>query len=208
MRVLGVDPGLGRTGVAVVDGRPGALRLVHHACLETVPQTSDAARLASLLELVGGAVAAHRPDVAAVEQLFFSTNRRTAMRVSEARGVILCALARGGVPIAEYTPTQVKEAVTGYGAARKPQVGRMTCSLLGVDSIPGPDDATDACAVAVCHHHRAALSRAVAARPEPSMARLEEAVARARARLQATFPAVTPGSGRGPSRPVRRRAGP
>lgn len=188
MRVLGIDPGLGRTGVAVVDGRPGRLTLAFSACLETLPQNSDARRLAGLLELVAAAVADHRPDVAAVEQLFFSTNRRTAMRVSEARGVILCALARSGVPIAEYTPTQVKEAVTGYGAARKPQVNRMTCSLLGVDSIAGRDDATDACAIAVCHHHRAALSLAVGARPQEPMIRLEEVVARARAKLAAGRP--------------------
>ncbi|MFN2569962.1 MAG: crossover junction endodeoxyribonuclease RuvC [Candidatus Dormibacteria bacterium] len=179
MRVLGVDPGLGRTGIAVVDGRPGRLRLIHSDCLETPAQTGDPGRLAALLHLVGAAVATHRPDIAAVEQLFFSTNRRTAMRVSEARGVILCALARAGVPVAEYTPTQVKEAVTGYGAARKPQVGRMTCSLLGVERIVGPDDATDACAVAVCHHHRAGLAAAVGVRPQDSMVRLEELVARA-----------------------------
>ena len=79
------------------------------------------------------------------------------MRVSEARGVVLCALAREGVAVAEYTPTQVKEAVCGYGAARKPQVARMVANLLGVPGIPGHDDVADACAVAVCHHHRARL---------------------------------------------------
>ena len=104
MRVLGIDPGLARTGVAVVDGAPGHLVLLHAACIETVPQTSEAMRLAILFDLVVEACTSLRPEVAAVEELFFSTNRRTAMRVSEARGVVLCALAREGVAVAEYTP--------------------------------------------------------------------------------------------------------
>ena len=138
MRVLGVDPGLARTGVAIVDGAPGHLVLLHAACIETVPQTDEAARLAILFDFVVDACTALRPEVAAVEEFFFSTNRRTAMRVSEARGVVLCALAREGIAIAEYTPTQVKEAVCGYGAARKPQVARMVANLLGVASDSGP----------------------------------------------------------------------
>jgi len=118
-----------------------------------------------------------------VERLFFSTNRSTAMRVSEARGVLLCAIAAAGVPVFEYTPNEVKEAVAGYGAARKPQVLRMTVQLLSVDGIGGPDDVADACAIAVCHHHRAALTlrvRRQAARPAVSA--LDVAVAAARAR--------------------------
>jgi crossover junction endodeoxyribonuclease RuvC len=125
-----------------------------------------------------------RPEVAAVEELFFSTNRRTAMRVSEARGVVLCALAREGMAVAEYTPTQVKEAVCGYGAARKPQVARMVANLLGVPDIPGHDDVADACAVAVCHHHRGSLA-ALSPRRQPLLqSPLDVAVTRARAALQ------------------------
>src|SRR6202047_1559118 len=183
MRVLGIDPGLARTGVAVVDGAPGRLVLVHAACIETVPQTSEAMRLAILFDLVVEACTSLRPEVAAVEELFFSTNRRTAMRVSEARGVVLCALAREGVAIAEYTPTQVKEAVCGYGAARKPQVARMVANLLGVADIPGHDDVADACAVAVCHHDPA-RRRARAPRGRPRReSPLAGAVSRARAAL-------------------------
>lgn len=155
MRVLGIDPGLGRTGYAVVDGSPGRLTLIAADRIDTVPQTEEAMRLVSLFEMVAGIVAGHAPDVVAVEQLFFSTNRRTAMRVSEARGVIVCAVARAGVPVAEYTPTQVKQAVCGYGGADKRQVARMTQSLLALDT--NRDDVSDACAVAVCHHHRAHL---------------------------------------------------
>ena len=179
MRVLGIDPGLGRTGAAVVDGAPGALQLVHAARLDTVPQTSEPARLANLYELVADVLRCYAPDVVAVEQLFFSTNRRTAMRVSEARGVILCAIARDGRPVAEYTPTQVKEAVCGYGAAQKQQVMRMTKRLLTLDS--DADDVADACAVAVCHHHRARLGALVGATRRPRGAStLERAVSRAR----------------------------
>jgi crossover junction endodeoxyribonuclease RuvC len=182
-RVLGVDPGLGRVGVAVVEGQPGALRLVHAERLDTVPQSDAAARLVALFDLVSAAVREQRPDVAAVEELFFSTNRQTAMRVAEARGVIVMALARAGLAVHEYTPQQVKQAVCGYGGARKPQVMRMTLHLLQLRSTS--DDVADACAVAICHHHRARLA-ALSPRPRPAASqRLEHAVALARARLEA-----------------------
>ncbi len=184
MIVLGVDPGLARTGVAVVEGTPGALRLRHAECLETPTGSADPDRLALLLGALELLIARERPQAAAVERLFFSTNRRTAMRVGEARGVILCGLARAGLSVAEYTPPQVKEAVAGYGGANKAQVDRMVRTLLGVTVIEGPDDVADACAVAVCHHHRARLSTAspatVAARMTPGIA---AAVARARTSL-------------------------
>ncbi len=183
MRVLGVDPGLGRTGVAVVDGDPGGLRLVHSECLSTAAGIDDADRLVQLSRMITAVVAEHQPAFAAVERLFFSTNRSTAMRVSEARGVLLCALAGAGVPIAEYTPNEVKESVAGYGAARKPQVLRMTMQMLSVDRIDGPDDVADACAIAVCHHHRAAMSvRLRGAGVSPAGNALDHAVAAARAR--------------------------
>ena len=184
MRVLGVDPGLGRTGVAVVDGSPGALRLVHASCLSTPASLDDAERLFLLSTLITTVVAEHPPAFAAVERLFFSTNRSTAMRVAEARGVLLCALAAAGVPVVEYTPNEVKESVAGYGGARKPQVLRMTMQLLSVDSIEGPDDVADACAIAVCHHHRASLTvRVRAQRLRSASTPLDTAVAAARARL-------------------------
>ncbi|HXA30308.1 MAG TPA: crossover junction endodeoxyribonuclease RuvC [Candidatus Angelobacter sp.] len=186
MRVIGVDPGLARTGVAVVEGEPGALRLVHAGCVETLPGVSDASRLAVLLTELEALCARHRPEAAAVEQLFFASNRTTAMRVAEARGVALCALARAGLDVVEYTPMQVKESVAGHGGAAKPQVGRMVRTLLRVDSIPGPDDVADACAVAITHLHRARMGRAVGARVAASggqnSSRLAAAVAAAQAR--------------------------
>jgi crossover junction endodeoxyribonuclease RuvC len=188
MRVLGVDPGLARTGVAIVDGASGHLVLLHATCIETVPQPSEAGRLAMLFDLVVEACTTLRPEVAAVEELFFSTNRRTAMRVSEARGVVLCALAREGIPVAEYTPTQVKEAVCGYGAARKPQVARMVANLLGVPDIPGHDDVADACAVAVCHHHRGSLGALAPRTRDHRESALDIAVRRARAAMLRSTP--------------------
>jgi crossover junction endodeoxyribonuclease RuvC len=190
LRVLGVDPGLGRTGVALVEGRPGSLRLVHVGCIETAADEGDGARLLNLSLALGELAGRLLPEVAAVERLYFSTNRQTAMRVSEARGVILCALAAAGVPVAEYTPNEVKESIAGYGAATKRQVARMSASLLGVERIEGPDDAADACAAAICHHHRAALRERAGPGRGPVMApALEAAVAAARARAR---PSVAP----------------
>lgn len=183
MRVLGVDPGIARTGVALVDGAPGALRLVHATCIETDPGMGGEVRLAALFAALEALCAEHRPDAAAVEELFFATNRRSAMQVAEARGVILCALARAGLATSSYTPLQVKESVAGYGAAAKPQVARMTRRLLGVTTIAGPDDTTDACAVAICHHHRRPMDVAVprlARRQSGPTPGLVAAIARAR----------------------------
>ena len=187
MRVLGVDPGLGRTGVAIVDGAPGHLQLVHAACLDTPADADDAQRLHRLSTQLAATIALHRPDVAAVERLFFSTNRTTAMRVSEARGVLLCAVAAAGVAAVEYTPNEVKESVAGYGSARKQQVTRMVVRTLGVERIAGPDDVTDACAIAICHHHRAAIALQLrgARAPRTGTTALDAAVAAARAQLAA-----------------------
>jgi Holliday junction resolvasome RuvABC endonuclease subunit len=132
-----------------------------------------------------------------VERLFFSTNRQTAMRVSQARGVILCTLAAAGIPIAEYTPNEIKESIAGYGGATKRQVLRMCGALLGVEEIPGPDDTADACAAAICHHHRAGLQPQVAPAPVSRVSpALELAIAAARER-----------SGGGPTRRPAPRAG-
>lgn len=161
MRVLGIDPGLGRTGYALVDGVPGKLRLVDAGRIDTASTDAMGTRLLALAMMLGEVIATHAPDVAAVEEIFFSTNRRTAMRVGEARGVILFAVARAGVPVAEYTPTQVKQAVCGYGAADKQQVTKMTRALLALRG--NRDDVADACAIAVCHHHRARLGAMVQA---------------------------------------------
>jgi len=195
VRVLGVDPGLGRTGVALVEGRPGSLRLVHAFCIETAEGDGDGVRLLALSRLLARSAGELRPDVAAVERLYFSTNRQTAMRVSQARGVILCTLAELAVPVAEYTPNEIKESIAGYGAASKGQVQRMCRALLGVERIPGPDDTADACAAAICHHHRAALlPRTAGVAPSARMSTaLETAIAAARERGASPGPAPRAG---------------
>jgi crossover junction endodeoxyribonuclease RuvC len=183
VRVLGVDPGLGRTGVALVEGHPGSLRLIHAECIETGAEDADGPRLLELSRRLAQSAGSLHPDVAAVERLFFSTNRQTAMRVSQARGVILCTLAAAGIPIAEYTPNEIKESIAGYGGATKRQVLRMCGALLGVEEIPGPDDTADACAAAICHHHRAGLQPQVAPAPASRVSpALELAIAAARER--------------------------
>ncbi|MGD1034148.1 MAG: crossover junction endodeoxyribonuclease RuvC [Candidatus Dormibacteria bacterium] len=195
MRVLGVDPGLGRTGVALVEGRAGSLRLEHAECIETGAEEADGPRLLELSRLLARSAEALRPDVAVVERLFFSTNRQTAMRVSQARGVILCTLAAAGIQIAEYTPNEIKESVAGYGGATKRQVLRMCGSLLGVERIPGPDDTADACAAAICHHHRAGLQPQVAPAPASRVSpALELAIAAARERSGGSVTASRPGT--------------
>lgn len=160
MRVLGIDPGIGRTGIALVDGRVTELELVDAFTIETLPQTEMPRRLASLLQQIEDVVARFTPEVASVETLLFSTNRSTAINVAQARGVILCALGNKGVSFVEYSPNQVKEAVAGFGGAKKPQVYAMTRRLLGIAELKGPDDTADACAIAICHHHRARLGSA------------------------------------------------
>jgi crossover junction endodeoxyribonuclease RuvC len=195
VRVLGVDPGLGRTGVALVEGRPGSLRLTHAECIETGAEEADGPRLLELSRLLAQSAGSLHPDVAAVERLFFSTNRQTAMRVSQARGVILCTLAAAGIPIAEYTPNEIKESIAGYGGATKRQVLRMCGALLGVERIPGPDDTADACAAAICHHHRAGLRpRLATAAASGGSPALDLAVAAARERAGAPASRPTPGA--------------
>ncbi len=155
MLVLGLDPGLATTGYGLVqkDGRD--LKAVAYGVLKTPADLPVAERLALLHRALLDLLAAYRPQAAAVEELFFSTNARTAIVVGEARGVILLTLAQAQVPIAEYTPLQVKQAITGYGQAEKAQMQQMVRLLLNLEHLPQPDDAADALAVAICHHHTA-----------------------------------------------------
>jgi crossover junction endodeoxyribonuclease RuvC len=116
-----------------------------------------AQRLIDLHQKLGELIGQFHPDAAAVEDLFFATNARTAMSVGQARGVLLLTLAQAGLPVFEYTPLQVKQAVTGYGQADKNQVQQMVRMLLHLEELPRPDDAADALAVSICHHHSAKM---------------------------------------------------
>ncbi len=153
MRVLGIDPGTAITGYGLVDEGDQGLTLVDCGVITTPSDQPLPARLQTIYRGLGGVIERHRPQAAAVEELFFSRNARTALSVGHARGVALLVLADAGLPIFEYKPLEVKQAVAGYGGADKQQVQEMVRLLLGLDQAPRPDDAADAVAVAVCHLH-------------------------------------------------------
>ena len=159
MRILGIDPGIGRMGWGVIEMQPKALRrssgqesTVHdYGCLETQPNSELSNRLKTIYEFVDKLCKDHKPDALAIEELFFNTNAKTAFVVGQARGVVLLASAQHAIPVAIYTPLQVKMAITGYGRAEKNQIGQMVKTLLHLDSIPKPDDTCDALAIALTH---------------------------------------------------------
>ena len=163
MLVLGLDPGLALTGWALVDGGGGRLRLQGSGCLTTPAHLGEPQRLLALSQQAEELLGMAGADVVAVEKLYFQRNVSTAMAVSQARGILLCAAARRGLPVAEYTPGEVKRAVTGSGAADKRQVARMVQLILGAKVPTSPDDVTDACAVGICHQHASGLRSALAA---------------------------------------------
>ncbi|TAK12844.1 MAG: crossover junction endodeoxyribonuclease RuvC [Anaerolineae bacterium] len=154
MLVLGIDPGTATTGYGLVREAPnGGLEAVDHGVILTPASLEMPQRLAQLYEQLNHIIARHRPEGSAVEKLFFQKNVSTAMTVGQARGVILLGLAQAGLDVAEYTPNEVKQAVVGYGSAQKKQVQEMVRVLLALKTIPKPDDAADALAVAICHLH-------------------------------------------------------
>ncbi len=157
MRVLGVDPGTAITGYAIVAEEGGELRPVVISVINTPAKTPLPSRLQTIYRELQQVIDTFKPEAAAVEQLFFSRNERTAMSVGQARGVVLLALANAALPIAEYTPMQIKQAITGYGGADKHQIQEMVRMLLNLPKAPQPDDAADAAAVAICYLHRLKL---------------------------------------------------
>jgi crossover junction endodeoxyribonuclease RuvC len=158
MRALGVDPGIAITGYGVVDETGAGLEAVTFGVIRTPPDLPTAERLQQIYQSMLSLAAEWQVGVASVEELFFSSNVRTAMSVGQARGVALLALADAGLPVFEYTPMMIKQAVTGYGNADKAQMQEMVRLLLSLDAAPRPDDAADALAVAICHLHSARLA--------------------------------------------------
>ena len=148
MKVLGIDPGTAALGYGIVERSGGRLREVDHGCLTTTPDVSLPERLLSIHALVDELISLHEPDVVGVERLFFSKNVQTALGVGQARGVILLAAAQHDIPVREATPSEVKSAIAGYGAADKEQVARMVQLVLGMSERPRPADAADALAIA------------------------------------------------------------
>lgn len=157
MRVLGIDPGLGRCGWAVVEGGAHGTTALGYDTVAT-RGAEVAPRLALLAARLREVVARYQPDALAIERLFVNANVRTAMTVGQASGVALLIAAEQGLPVASYTPSQVKRAVTGTGAAPKAQIGYMVRALLKLNAVPTPADTADALAVALCHlHHTSSL---------------------------------------------------
>ena len=168
-RVVGIDPGLTRCGYAVIDSvRGSSVQARSLGAFTTSPQMELPDRLASLQADVRELLDEFQPDAVAVEKVFFQVNVRTAMSVGQASGVALAEAARSGCIVSQYTPNEVKQAVTGHGAADKAQVGRMVQMRLGLPAVPKPADAADAAALALCHlavvPTRGAVARASAAR--------------------------------------------
>jgi len=153
--ILGIDPGVAIVGYAVVEARGDTLRMIACDVIRTPAGLPLAPRLQQIYYHLDALLTTYRPQEAAMEELFFGRNVSTAIAVGQARGVALLALANSGLSIAEYTPNEVKLAVTGYGAAKKDQVGEMVRLLLKLKAVPRPDDAADAAAIAICHAHTA-----------------------------------------------------
>lgn len=151
--VLGVDPGVATTGYGIVRQHQDLSECVAYGVITTPPGWPLPRRLQHLYRELMTLLESHHPAEASVEELFFARNARTALSVGHARGVILLALADAGLPIYEYTPLQVKQAITGYGRASKEQMQEMVRLLLELEAIPKPDDAADALAAAICHLH-------------------------------------------------------
>jgi crossover junction endodeoxyribonuclease RuvC len=156
--VLGIDPGTAITGYGLVREDEEGLTLVDYGVITTAAGNPLPERLQAIYQGLADVACKHQPQQAAVEELFFSRNVRTALSVGHARGVTLLALADAGLDIHEYKPLEIKQAITGYGGAGKQQVQEMVRLLLNLDHVPEPDDAADAVAVAVCHIHSARMT--------------------------------------------------
>ena len=153
MRILGIDPGFAIVGFGVVDYVGNKFSVVDFGVVTTKAGEDIFDRLKQVYDGISEIIARIKPDCVAIEELFFNTNTTTALKVAEARGILILAAMNAGIPVFEYTPLQVKQAVTGYGRADKNQVQQMIKILLNLEKIPKPDDAADALAIAICGAH-------------------------------------------------------
>jgi len=151
MKILGVDPGLGRAGWAIINEDRGKTTAIEFGCIETKKTTKEADRIKFIYSEISRIIKEHSPEVLSIEKLFFNKNVSTALNVGQARGVIILAAANSGLIISEYTPLQVKMAVVGYGRADKNQIGQMVKSIFSLPSVPTPDDTADALAIALTY---------------------------------------------------------
>jgi crossover junction endodeoxyribonuclease RuvC len=159
VKILGIDPGTGRMGYGVIDVVGSKIKNIDYGCITTSSKMAMPDRLASIYKQVTEIIEKYQPDRVGVEKLFFAQNVTTAMSVGEARGVAVLAIAQAKVPFFEFTPLQVKQAVTGYGRAEKGQIQKMVQAILGLKELPKPDDAADALAIAItCSTNRLTLN--------------------------------------------------
>ncbi len=153
MRILAIDPGTAITGYGLIDQLGNKFTVIDYNCIRTPAQLSLDKRLCTIYEELGQLIKQYQPDHFAIEELFFNKNVKTALSVAHARGVAILAAANQGIPVYEYTPLQVKQAVVGYGRAEKAQVQFMVKTIMGLPVVPKPDDVADALALAICHAH-------------------------------------------------------
>jgi len=153
MLIIGIDPGTATTGFGLVRDTLAGIEVVDYGVIVTAASERPEVRLQQLFDELNRIMLLYKPQSGAGEKLFFQRNVSSAISVGQARGVALLVLAQNSIPVGEYTPLEVKQAVTGYGGADKNQVQQMVKALLGLESIPKPDDAADALAIAICHLH-------------------------------------------------------
>lgn len=153
MLTLGIDPGTATTGYGLVTEKRGKLVFVDYGVISTSYKDTSQARLRKIYTGLKALIADYKPEAIAIEKLYFGANTKTAIAVGQARGILLLTAAEFKIRVSEYTPLEVKLAVTGYGKADKKQVQQMVKNLLGISFVPKPDDAADALAVAICHLH-------------------------------------------------------
>lgn len=151
MRILGIDPGIAIVGYGVVDKEGNAYKTIAYDAVTTRAHTPLEQRLEKVYTGINEIIKMYKPDAMSIEELFFNNNAKTALTVGQARGVIILAAVQNNIPVYEYTPLQVKQALTGYGRASKSQIQQMMKSMLALTEIPKPDDVADALAIAVCH---------------------------------------------------------
>ena len=151
MRILGIDPGIAIVGYGVVDKEGNRYKTIAYDAITTKAHTPLEDRLEKVYDGVCEIIKEYKPDAMSIEELFFNNNAKTALTVGQARGVIILAAVQNHIPVYEYTPLQVKQALTGYGRASKVQIQQMMKSMLGLTEVPKPDDVADALAIAVCH---------------------------------------------------------
>lgn len=151
MIVLGIDPGIGRCGWGLISSQKSVVSSLDYGCVETSAKQNTEERLVEVYEQIETLIKKYKPDVMSIEELFFGANSKTALIVGQARGVILLCAAKKNIPVAVYTPLQVKMALTGYGRADKNQIGQMVKVILKLEKIPKIDDTSDALAVAITH---------------------------------------------------------